>query len=103
MLLDLEEGLLRKLSLIPPPKKNLLKGWLVSKGQTPGREEEVPGGISLTSRFQPDLKSQPCCSLAVREVIYPLEPQYRRGPAASVPLRTVKEGGSEVRFQRQGC
>lgn len=39
MLLDLEEGLLRKLSLIPPPKKNLLKGWLVSKGQTPGREE----------------------------------------------------------------
>lgn len=60
MLLVLEEGLLRKLSLIPPPKKKSLKGWLVSKGQTPGREEEVekserravPGGISLTSKVR---------------------------------------------------
>lgn len=67
MLLDLEEGLLRKLSLLPPPKKKFLKGWLVSKGQTPGREEEVekserravPGGVSLTSRLGPDLKSRP--------------------------------------------
>lgn len=93
MLLDLEEGLLRKLSLIPPPKKkNLLKGWLVSKGQTPEREEEVPDGISLTSRFQPDLKSQPCCSLAVREVIYPLEPQYCRAQLPVCPSGQLKRG-----------
>lgn len=62
MLLDLEEGLLRKLS---PPQKKVLKG--MAGFQRPGREEEVekserravPGGISLTSRLGPDLKSQP--------------------------------------------